>query len=365
MCHYLYLYLKGRGHNVTMLAGHKSVEPPNGDFVFLPDGDSQLLTAANEAFIDVIIEKHRVQLVFNHTCLDADMSVIVRYLKRKGLKIISVYHNSPFGIYGIRKYPRLCNTKNNVVKRVLDGVIRRLFYVKYHKLLSMQAEYSDRVVLLSDKFTPEYLFFAGRRHAPKMAAMPNPLTIERVPAGVAKENVVLFVGRLASEKGLPYLLAVWKRLEDKYPDWQLWIVGDGSERARAEVLARRYRLKRCTFYGRRKPEPFYAKAKIFCMTSLFEGFGLVLVEAMAYGVVPLAFDSYANVGDIITDGQDGFLVKPFDVDVYAAKVARLMDDESLRSRMAAAGVVKSKAFSLDEIGRKWERMFDDVLFSKN
>lgn len=360
VCHYLYRYLTGRGHGVTMLAGRKHVEPPNGDFVFLPDS-RELLSGANRAFIDGVVDRHGIQLVFNHTCLDPEWSVVVRYLKRKGLKVVSVYHNSPFGIYGIRKYPWLCRIGNTAARRVLDAAIRRLFYVKYHRLISMQAEYSDRVVMLSGKFAPEYLYFAGKRHAHKITAMPNPLTIEGGGCAGAKENVVLFVGRLAPEKGLPYLLEVWKILETSHPGWRLQVVGDGSERAAAERMAARLGLKRCTFYGRQKPEPFYAKAKVFCMTSLFEGFGLVLIEAMAFGVVPLAFNSYANVGDIISDGRDGYIIPPFDVEAYAAKVARLMDDEALRSRMAVAGMGKSKTFTLDEIGARWERLFDEVV----
>ena len=67
------------------------------------------------------------------------------------------------------------------------------------------------------------------------------------------------------------------------------------------------------------------------------------------------------MGDIISDGRDGYIIPPFDVEAYAAKVARLMDDEALRSRMAVAGMGKSKTFTLDEIGARWERLFDEVV----
>lgn len=76
------------------------------------------------------------------------------------------------------------------------------------------------------------------------------------------------------------------------------------------------------------------------MTSLFEGFGLVLTEAMYYGVVPLAFNSYANVGDIINDKVNGFIIPPFDIKEYADKISSLIDNETLRLQMSEAAIKK-------------------------
>lgn len=363
VCYYLYLYFKKNGHSVTMLAGRKDVEPLNEDFVYLPNGSKSLLTIENKAFIDEIINRKEIQIIFNHTCLNPLWSIVIKYLKLKGLKIVSIYHNSPFGIYGIKKYPKIADLKYSNLKSLIDNLIRRLFWIKYHKLINMQAEYSDKIVMLSEKFIPEYMFFIRNKYLSKIMAIPNPLTIEELPHE-KKENIVLFVGRLSREKGLPFLLRIWQLLEPRYPEWKLQIIGDGTERVNTERMAHHLGLQRCTFYGMQKPEIYYNRAKIFCMTSLFEGFGLVLTEAMHYGVVPLAFNSYANVGDIINDKVNGFIISPFDIEEYANKISILIENESLRLQMAEAAIRKSEEYTLPKIARKWENLFNEIIEEK-
>jgi len=361
---YYYTYFKKKGYNILMLGGKKSIETKNKDFIHLPN-EKNLISTENKKYLDEIISQNQIQIIFNHTCLLPLYSCLLKHIKEKhkNIKIVSVYHNSPFGIYGIRKYPKLAELKYKFFKPLIDNAIKHLFWIKYHKLLNMQALYSDKVVMLSEKFIPEYLFFAGKKYAPKMIGIPNPLTIEELPR-VKKENIILFVGRLSKEKGLPYLLKIWRILEDRYPDWKLEIIGDGSERKNAEKLAGHLKLQHCTFYGAQKPEYFYNKAKIFCMTSLFEGFGLVLTEAMYYGVVPLAFNSYANVGDIINDKVNGFIIPPFDIKEYADKISSLIDNETLRLQMSEAAIKKSEEFALSKIGLIWDNLFRKLLTEK-
>ena len=113
--------------------------------------------------------------------------------------------------------------------------------------------------------------------------------------------------------------------------------------------------------GFQKPEPYYNKAKIFCMTSLYEGFGLVLVEAMKYGVVPFAFKSYPNVVDIINDGKDGVLVSPFDVEEYASKLRELMTNPDKLQVLSKQAEMKSREFSIEKIGLRWEVLFKKTI----
>lgn len=84
------------------------------------------------------------------------------------------------------------------------------------------------------------------------------------------------------------------------------------------------KLKRITFYGFQNPDEFYKKSLVSCMTSNFEGFGMVLVEAMQYGCVPFAFDTFTALHDIIDDGVNGFIIPPFDEDKYAETVERFV-----------------------------------------
>ena len=120
-------------------------------------------------------------------------------------------------------------------------------------------------------------------------------------------------------------------------------------------------LKRCNLYGFQKPASFYNRSKIFCMTSLFEGFGLVLTEAMYYATVPLAFNSYVNVGDIIDKGKNGMLIPPFDVEQYANTLSLLMDNPILWKAMSEEAVKKSYSYSINTIGMQWLRLFEEIL----
>lgn len=97
------------------------------------------------------------------------------------------------------------------------------------------------------------------------------------------------------------------------------------------------------------------------MTSASEGFPMVLVEAAAFGCVPVAFESFAAVRDIISDGENGALVPPFDLDKYAETLAALMNDDALRERLAAGTAQICENFAPAKIGDRWEALFAEIL----
>ena len=357
--YYLYQYFVSQGHHVVMLAWEKTVEKSSDDFFYMPDKD-KILSIRNETFLKTLVKDNGIQIVMNHTCLEPRRAKIVKCLSKYNVKIVNIFHSSPFGMFGINKFNWMQNIRNKNIKRLLDYGIRLAFVLKYRYWLNMQVKYADKTVLLSNRFKSEYCFFAGSKYFDKLLAMPNPLTVEEVKL-CEKENVLLFVGRLSHEKGLSYLLDIWHLLEDKYPDWRLDIVGDGEERENVEMKIKQLGLKRCKLYGFQKPEPYYSRSKIFCMTSLFEGFGLVLIEAMHYGTVPLAFDSYANVGDIIDRDKNGMLIPPFDVELYANTLSLLMDSPALLESMSQEAIKKSECYAIENIGNQWIRLFEDLL----
>lgn len=106
-------------------------------------------------------------------------------------------------------------------------------------------------------------------------------------------------------------MRIWEKVEKACPGWHLDIVGDGPDAELLKDSAQKLGLSRIVFHGFQNPGPYYSRASIFCMTSTFEGFGLVLVEAMQHGCVPIAFDSYPAVRDIISHGENGILIPPF------------------------------------------------------
>lgn len=132
-------------------------------------------------------------------------------------------------------------------------------------------------------------------------------------------------------------------------------MGDGPIRQVLEQKASK--MERVVFTGWQDPESFYRDASILCLTSDFEGWGMVLTEAMTFGAVPVAFNSYAAITDIIDDGKTGMLVPPFSHKEFARKLGLLMKDEELRMEMSKNCVQYVKRFDIQNVADEWERTF--------
>lgn len=178
-----------------------------------------------------------------------------------------------------------------------------------------------------------------------------------------KEREVLYVGRMSYEdKRVDRLLDIWHRVESHHSDWCLKIVGDGRERANLEAQAARLALQRVEFCGATAtPYTYYNTASILCLTSTFEGWGLVLTEAQQASVVPMAFACSEGVAEILSPSwESGVLIEPFDLDAYAAALSRLMSEAELRQKLAANCREKVKRYDIEHVGRAWERLLNSV-----
>lgn len=195
------------------------------------------------------------------------------------------------------------------------------------------------------------------------AAIPNANTYDEavIPATLRKEKVALYVGRLENgAKQVALLLDIWRRVSRDCADWKLVIVGEGPDEGLLRDCARRHKLRNVEFAGRQDPRPYYERASILCLTSLFEGFGMVLTEAQQFGVVPIAFDSYASVHSIITPGENGELAASFSKKEYAQKLLHLMQDAPYRERLAAKARETVRQFAPERIADMWEELIESL-----
>ena len=148
-----------------------------------------------------------------------------------------------------------------------------------------------------------------------------------------KQNIVLFVGRLTyADKRVDMLIDIWNLLKGKTNDWKLIIVGEGPEKENLEAQVKKLNLTNVEFAGfSNNPKEYYDKAAILCMTSVFEGWGLVLTEAQANGVVPMAFGCSEGVKYILSPHQiNGLIIPPFDKEIYAQNLLSLMNNKEKR-----------------------------------
>jgi glycosyltransferase involved in cell wall biosynthesis len=171
---------------------------------------------------------------------------------------------------------------------------------------------------------------------------------------------VIFVGRMDQQKGLPELLAVWQRVYARHPDWSLHVFGVGPLRQWFVCEAERLQI------GIVMHEPVldimekYRESSLLMLTSVYEPFGLVLVEAMSCGVPAVAFDCPYGPACIVSDGGDGYLVAPDDVETFANRVCQLIEDKELRQRMGRQAVSSSQRFTQEAIMPMWKNLFEKL-----
>ena len=290
-----------------------------------------------------IINKHHIDVIINQAGL---FKIATRSQIPLNVKIISVNHDSQYAMY---KHSDISWLRKWRWKRIVSKELKNKF---------MQ---SDKVILFSEKLIPEYKFFYKEAKDDKFVIIPNFNVYTNPNYLKPKKKIVLFVGRLSFQcKRLDYLLRIWQKVHKKYPDWFLKIVGDGDYSDEAKMLAKKLNLTRYSFEGQQNPISYYEEASIFCLTSAFESFGMVITEAMQHGVVPMAFNSYTTASEIITDGEDGFLIEPFDIEAYAYNLDMLMSDEDLRKQMAKNVLINVQKFSHETVSKKWVSLLENI-----
>jgi glycosyltransferase involved in cell wall biosynthesis len=153
-------------------------------------------------------------------------------------------------------------------------------------------------------------------------------------------------GRLAPQKGYPHLLQAIRRVLKTRPV-RLWILGDGPDRAAIQAEAAALGLaEQVTFAGfQSNPFAFFRAADLFVLSSLYEGFGNVIVEAMGCGTAVLSTDCPYGPGEIITHGENGWLVPPGDPVALANGILEALSDPGRRKRVADAGAARARDFS--------------------
>ncbi|MBR0059748.1 MAG: glycosyltransferase family 4 protein [Bacilli bacterium] len=174
-------------------------------------------------------------------------------------------------------------------------------------------------------------------------------------------NRVIFTSRFSPQKGIPYLLEIWKRVHLCHPDWQLDIYAQGELRDYYLPIIETLNININVYDAIRNIFDRYCDSSIFILTSVYEPFGLVLPEAMSCGLPVVSFDCDYGPREIITDNVDGFLVPLGDVNKFADRICELIDNYKLRVSMGNAGVASSKRFSPEIVMPLWKSLFEEII----
>jgi glycosyltransferase involved in cell wall biosynthesis len=193
---------------------------------------------------------------------------------------------------------------------------------------------------------------------PPVVAIPNAVPAVPLGPGDPSAHKLIAAGRLENQKGFDLLLAAFAAGAARHPDWTLDVYGNGSRREDLQRsildlgLESRVHLKGPTDrLGERMRE-----ASVFVLSSRYEGFPIVLLEAMAAGLAVVSFDCPTGPRDIVADGANGILVPAEDVAAMATALDRVMEDEALRRRLAAAAPAAVEPYSVRAVGRRWDEL---------
>ncbi|MGW7573445.1 glycosyltransferase family 4 protein [Streptomyces sp. NPDC054765] len=201
----------------------------------------------------------------------------------------------------------------------------------------------------------------------QIARIPNPLQDTVAPRSPLSRPVVVAAGRLVKSKGFDQMITAFAEVARDHPDWQLRIFGSGPEKQRLrDLIHARHLYNHVYLMGTTTQlDEELAKASLFVLSSRHEGFGMVLAEAMSHGVPVISYDCPQGPREIITDGEDGFLVPPDDTGGLAAAMNRLIEDEQLRGKMGGQAAVAARRYDMDLLRPRWERLFADLLDAKH
>lgn len=238
-----------------------------------------------------------------------------------------------------------------------SNFVKRLFARFWMNDLLKHLQKLDRMVVLTEDAKKDWPELSN------VTLIPDPIPFKVDQVSTLSSKRVVSIGRYAYEKGNDLLLKAWAKVEKSCKDWSLDIYGMGNQAPyRALMLELGIDEARCHLHGSLTDvKDAYLNSSVFTLPSRFEGFGLVIIEAMACGVPIVAFDCENGPRNIITNNHNGILVPPFNVNEYAESLLRLICNDQLRFQMGNRASESSKRYAIDTIALQWKCLFDELM----
>ncbi|MDO4692182.1 MAG: glycosyltransferase [Porphyromonadaceae bacterium] len=359
-------------HSVFIAQTHVPEEfmPPSGDLndvLLIPKSYKKFDSAYTKLLIEYI-NARQIDILF--VC-GAQPELPHEVRERTGCRLVFWSHVQPFWEYTCLVERKKRRGRTSILKWLEWQTIGRL---KYQVLSNFREDnrrsnlnhikFYDRFIVLCPEYKQQFVeaFDLDDATAEKIVPIYNTIDLAPNPS-LDKKKEIVFVGRLDPvQKRVDRLLEVWSKVQQLLPDWQLKIYGNGRDLENLQRIAQRLKLDRVHFCGYTSDTgSVYQTASILCLTSTFEGWPMVMTEAINYGVVPFVFDCCAGMQGVLgTDNSCGVLVPPFDLEQYTEDLVELCRDEARLMRMRLAALERRKLFTREANNESWLKLLDDL-----
>ena len=346
--------LMARDHRVSLV----TIYGEEADFYQLPPGVPRIALAVAGASPTVIAairnNIHRFRSV-RQAIAATDPEVVISFLDKVNVLTL-------IASWG-QKYPILISEQNDPSQNKIGRM--------WHRLRRIVYPWATQVVSCSQGVDRNWHWLAPQ----KRAVIYNPLALTtqtaadvELPSPLNPENkTIVAMGRLTPQKGFDLLLDAFARIASVHPDWQLLILGEGELREELEAQKDRLGLQnRVAMPGIvSDPFPLLKKCDLFVLSSRYEGFGNVIIEAMACGLPVIATDCPSGPNEIIVDGVNGILVPNQDTPALATAMSNLIKSDRQRFQLATAAKKSLDRFELSNIVQQWEQLIDAAVSNQS
>lgn len=318
----------------------------------------------NIRFYRKFIQDHNISIIINQDGLYEGSYLFLNTGELPVIKI-SVIHSNPIINFN-NLWAEIKRLRDQSALERIKRIVRCCLYFKIKKQMLQRLrshyqyleKFSNKIVFLSE----EYLYSINilkLKRPDKICCIPNPNTYNNIKSITHHNKEIIYVGRFSYTKRIDRLLDIWAHVYKDYPDWKLFLIGDGLERNFLQKKAQQLNLQRVFFCGLQDPRSYYERASIICMTSDFEGFPMTLTEAMQFGCVPVVYNSFEAVTDIVKPGVTGELVTPFNHKEFENKMRRLMSDSSYLNKLSENAFQYVKKYDVANVVSQWINLFKE------
>ena len=235
------------------------------------------------------------------------------------------------------------------------GFIKSRLSRLWMKQLDRQVKQLSKFIILTEEDRKNFSSYLDNT---TVIYNPLPFYPEQTSDCTAKE--VIAVGRYAYQKGFDLLIETWRIVAQKHPDWNLRIYGGGD---RSDFLALKDKYHLDTLYLEEQTPDIirnYCRSSIFVLSSRYEGFGMVITEAMSCGFLPVSFTCPCGPRDIIDDGKNGLLVENENIEMLAEKICYLIENDEIRRKMGQQARIDVERFKIEQIAEQWKQLFESL-----